>query len=286
MESVFFPNFAAIKVGQFYSRAELGGGRSPAALDLNPARQHGIMYNYIPHPSNCRVSSGLLRMRMREGAAGYGIYWMLLEMLRDCPDYKCFYFPESFAFSLNLSDVDQLVRICKDYDLFTFDDKDFMSSPWLLQVMGEYDDRKKKLQEAGRRGAAHRWGGAAFSGGQPIATPSKKDTDPLAHDTIPFNVTQEDFTLPTQRDGQVVSEDYVEMLSKTQPQGHAPGYVAQVCLHYGMKESTCEFICEHSENASLTNSYYQRFAAIVRRIQAEKWRPEHPDGFFLKKVFQ
>ena len=225
-------------------------------------------------------------MRMREGAAGYGIYWMLLEMLRDCPNYKVFYFPESFAFSLNVPDVDIISRICKDYGLFEFDQDDNMSSPWLCQVMGEYDDRKKRLQEAGRRGAAHRWGGASSQEGQPIATLFKKDADPLAHDVLPLNVTQDNFILPTQGVGKDVDDEYVDMLRKTQPEGHAPAYVAQVCLYYGMKVATCDYICEHTENASLSNPHYMRFRAIVKRIQAEKWHPQHPDGFFLKKVFE
>ena len=215
-----------------------------------------------------------MRLRMREGAAGYGVYWMLLEMLRDCPDYRVFYFPESFAFSLNITDVDLVCRVCKDYDLFEFDSKDTMSSPWLDEAMGEYDERKKKLQEAGRRGAAHRWKGLSL-----------EDSKPIALDAIPYNVTQDDFTLPSEMEGKAVGDDYVDMLSKTQPEGHAPAYIAQVCLHYGMKEATCEYICEHSDNASLTNVYYQRFCTIVKRIQQEKWVPKHPDAFFIKKVF-
>lgn len=206
-------------------------------------------------------------------------------MLRDCPGYRVFYFPESFAFSLNITDVDLVCRVCKDYDLFEFDSKDTMSSPWLDEAMGEYDERKKKLQEAGRRGAAHRWKGLSLEDSKPIASLSLEDSKPIASDPIPYNVTQEDFTLPSEMEGEKVGIDYVEMLSKTQPEGHNPGYIAQVCLHYGMKEATCEYICGHSDNASLTNAYYQRFCAIVRRIQQEKWVPKHPDAFFLKKVF-
>lgn len=225
-------------------------------------------------------------MRMREGVAGYGVYWMLLEMLRDAPGYQLFYFPESFAFSINCPDISLVERVCKEYGLFEFDDKDNMSSPWLCGAMAEYDERKSKLREAGRRGAAHRWWGASQADSKPIATPSQTDRDPLAHDVIPFNVTQDNFTLPLGDDGKVVKEDYVHMLAKTSPEGHNPGYVAQVCLYYGMKESTCDYICENSDNANLSNAYYKRFCAIVKRIQAEKWHPSHPDGFFLKKTFQ
>lgn len=243
------------------------------------------MYNYIPHPSNCRVSSSLLRMRMREGVAGYGIYWMLLEILRDSPDYRTFYFPESFAFSINCPDVQMVERVCKDYGLFEFDENDIMSSPWLCSAMEEYDERKRKLQEAGRRGAAHRWGAAASKDSEPIATLSLADSEPIAHNETQHDVILHDIILPDLSGSPKVGAEFLEVICNTQPEGHASGYVAQVCLQYGMCEATHNFICEHSENAKLGNPTFERFKALVRRIQAEKWVPKHPDNFFIKKIF-
>lgn len=223
---------------------------------------------------------------MHEGAAGYGVYWMLLEMLRDAPCYKIEYSREVLSYTLHIPESELLGRVCEQYNLFDISNDGFLSCPWLNGAMGEYDERKAKLREAGRRGAAHRWGGASEEESKPIATPSKKDTDPLAHDIIPFNVTQDDFILPKGDEGPMVSEDYLKLLCDTSPEGHAPGYVAQVCLHYRMRQSTCDFICEHTNNAEVTNPIYLRFVAIVKRIQREKWIPEHPDAFFLKKTFQ
>lgn len=222
---------------------------------------------------------------MREGAAGYGVYWMLLEILRDAPGYKVEYSREVLSYTLHLPEVNLLGRVCEEYNLFDISNDGYLSCPWLNEAMGEYDERKKKLQEAGRRGAAHRWKGLSLEDSKPMASLSLEDSKPMALDAIPYNVIQDDFTLPTEMEGETVGVDYVEMLSKTQPEGHAPAFVAQVCLHYGMKEATCDFICERSDNASLTNAYYQRFCAIVKRIQKEKWVPKHPDAFFLKKVF-
>lgn len=243
------------------------------------------MYNYIPHPSNCRVSSNILRLLVNEGAEGYGIYWMLLELLRDAPSYSIDYEPNVLSYGLHITDIEKVKRVCEQYNLFSVSPAGQLSSPWLLEAMGVYDERKKKLQEAGRRGAAHRWKGLSLEDSKPIASLSLEDSKPIALNAIPYNVIQDDFTLPSEMEGETVGSDYVDMLSKTQPEGHAPAYVAQVCLHYGMKEATCEYICEHSDNASLTNAYYQRFCAIVKRIQQEKWAPKHPDAFFLKKVF-
>lgn len=243
------------------------------------------MYNYIPHPSNCRVSSAVLRMLMREGVAGYGVYWMILEMLRDAPDFRMFYFPESFAYACHCPDVDLVTRVCRDYGLFVIDDDDYISSGWLASAMGEYSEKKLKLQEAGRRGAAKRWAAAHTEDGQAIATPSVEDGQAIAYNATKPDITSPDIILPDLSGSPRVSKELVEALSITQQEGHAPGYVAQVCLQYGMSEGALNFLCEHSNNADLNHPTYKRFCALVRRIQAEKFTPKHPDGFFLKKLF-
>lgn len=223
---------------------------------------------------------------MREGVEGYGIYWMLLEMLRDCPSYKTFFFPESFAYAMHCSDVEKVTRVCKDYCLFEFDKEENMWSPWLCKAMGEYDDRKAKLREAGKKGAAHRWGSSSRENGEAIATPLLENGEAIAHNATLPNMSLHDITLPDLSGSPRVSEELVEALCKTQPKGHASGYVAQICLQYGMSEGALNFLCEHSNNAEVTNPTYQKFCALVKRIQTEKWVPKHPDGFFLKKVFE
>lgn len=116
------------------------------------------MYNYLPHPSNMRTSSHVLRMRIREGAAGYGIYMMLLETLRDADGRRVFNFPEGLAFAFNEPDIDLVKRVIEDYGLFNLDKEGYITSPWLDAQMAEYDAKKAAAAEAGRRGAAKRYG--------------------------------------------------------------------------------------------------------------------------------
>lgn len=244
------------------------------------------MYNYIPHPSNSRMASQVLALRIEEGAAGYGIYWMLLELLRDAPHYKFSANPKALSFAINEADSATVERVVRNYGLFDFDDSGLMFSPWLCEAMGEYDDRKAKLREAGRRGAAHRWGDKGSRDSEAIATLSSGDSEAIAHNVTQRDITLRDITLPDLSGSPKVSQELVEALSMTQQEGHAPGYIAQVCLQYGMSEGALNFLCEHSNNADLTHPTYKRFCALVRRIQGEKWAPKHPDGFFLKKVFE
>lgn len=225
-------------------------------------------------------------MLMREGVAGYGVYWMLLEVLRDAKDFRMFYFPESFAYALHCDDVSLVARVCKDYSLFKFDDEGFMSSEWLEEAMGEYSSKKARLQEAGRKGAAKRWAAAHGADGRAIATPSEEDGQAMAHNITQCNVMQDNMTLPNLTDSPKVGVEYLELICSSQKEGHAPGYVAQVCLQYGMTEASCNFICERSDNAAVSHPIFVKFKTIVGRIQREKWTPKHPDSFFLKKLFE
>lgn len=43
--------------------------------------------SYFSHDSNARNSEKLLNVRMKYGAAGYGIYFMIIERLREEGDY-------------------------------------------------------------------------------------------------------------------------------------------------------------------------------------------------------
>ena len=113
-----------------------------------------------------------------------------------------------------------------------------------------------------------------------------EDGQAMAYNTTQHNITQHDITLPDPSGSRKVGVEYLELLCSTQAEGHAPGYVAQVCMQYGMTEATCDFICEHSNNAETTNPTFVKFKTIVGRIQREKWTPKHPDGFFLKKLFE
>lgn len=97
-------------------------------------------------------------MRMKEGAAGYGIYMMLLEALRDADGRRVFNFPEGLAYALNEKDVDLVRRIIEDYGLFNQDKDGYITSPWLDAQMAEYDAKKAAAVEAGKRGAAKRYG--------------------------------------------------------------------------------------------------------------------------------
>ena len=97
-------------------------------------------------------------MRMVEGSAGYGVYMMLLELLRGAPGRSLVLNPAHLAFAMNEPDSDMVGRVIQDYGLFSLGENNKFSSPWLEAAMDEYDQKKQAAREAGRRGAAKRYG--------------------------------------------------------------------------------------------------------------------------------
>ena len=105
-----------------------------------------------------RTADHVLAMRIQEGSAGYGVYIMLLELLRDAESRSLVFNPANLAFAINEPDIELVRRVCTEYGLFDLSDDNRLSSPWLEAQMAAYDDAKQAAREAGRRGAAKRYG--------------------------------------------------------------------------------------------------------------------------------
>lgn len=114
------------------------------------------MNSYFPHDSNARNDERIIRLRMRHGAAGYGVYFMILERMRDAADYMCAKDYDMIAFDLRESS--ELIRsVVEDFDLFVVEDDNFYSESFLRR-MREKDEAASKRREAGRKGLAKRYG--------------------------------------------------------------------------------------------------------------------------------
>lgn len=234
---------------------------------------------------------------MDEGFAGYGIYWAIIELLRDAQNYRYTSEPKVIAYVLHAQDVAQVERVLRNFGLFDYDSDGMLFSPWLLEQMGAYDTRKAKLSAAGKKGAAKRFGVNGKEDGQAIATPSVEDGQAKAYNIILPNLTKPNITSPLENDGtewsdilnntgKKMDEDLVKVLGEHDTEGHNTGYIAQVCWHYGVGENTFNFLCERSNNADMTHPLYKKFCALVKRIQADKFTPKKPDAFFIKKLFE
>lgn len=238
----------------------------------------------------------LVSLLIEEGFEGYGLYWGIIEVLRDAPGYKYNNDPKVWAYVLHCQDLEKLTRVLQNYGLFDQDNDGLLFSPWLSNQLDSYDDSKRKRQEAGKKGAASRWGAKVSDNGNAIAMPLNDNGNAIAHNNTQYNSTQGNEIQPNQigeeglkalclNQGGKVEPELLEVLSSTAPEGHAPAYIAQVCMVYGMGENILNFLCERTNNAETTHPLYIKFCALVRRIQAEKYTLKYPANFFLSKLF-
>jgi len=83
---------------------------------------------------------------MKMGVEGYGIYFMILEMLRDEPDYTSIKDYNMLAFDFRVS-ADKVKLVVEDFGLFSFteDGKRFYSESFLRR-MQQKDDKSEKAR--------------------------------------------------------------------------------------------------------------------------------------------
>lgn len=149
------------------------------------------MLYYFPHPTNLRIGKDVIRMRRQEGAAGYGIYVMLLELMRDSEDQQLYDDPESLAFALHEDDIALISRICHDYSLFTLVGDGYLQSPFLAMCQQQADERAAKAREWGRKGAAARYHGtdkSQISPTQAAGSPAEDPRPTPSHGDKPYTL--------------------------------------------------------------------------------------------------
>ena len=73
--------------------------------------------SYFSHDSNARNDDKLIRLRMKHGAAGYGVYFMILERLREETDYMSIKDYNMIAFDFRV-DSSLVKSVIEDFGLF------------------------------------------------------------------------------------------------------------------------------------------------------------------------
>lgn len=107
---------------------------------------------YFPHFCNARNDRKLRRVRKELGVEGYGIYFMVLEVLREQKDFR---YPmddiDLLADEFRTSDQKVRVVIC-NYDLFEVDENEQFFSPRFIEYLMPYIERKNANRLNGIKG--------------------------------------------------------------------------------------------------------------------------------------
>ena len=274
------------------------------------------MYNYLPWPSNMRTADHVLAMRIQEGAAGYGIYVMLLELLRDSDTRSLVCNPKNLAFAINEPDVALVERVIKDYGLFEVAPDGAFRSPWLIQQLEEYDAKKEAAREAGRKGAARRYGKQIeptdTSDRVPIGTPCPPPSVPYSNITNNIN---ENKIKPTKSklanlefEG-YTGDDLFSLARTIQPplddvtrrwaegkqkeldaqrgrNKHNLDAILEVCDHYKFGDGMFTFLLKFTNLGQVGHPGLVKLLAIYTANKKEKFTPKYPAEYLLVKLLE
>lgn len=116
--------------------------------------------NFFSHDSNARNDEKIINLRMSLGAEGYGIYFMILERLREESNYMSIKDYNMLAFDLRV-DASKVKKVIEDFGLFVFETIngiEYIYSESFMRRMEIKDDSVKARSDAGKKGALARWG--------------------------------------------------------------------------------------------------------------------------------
>lgn len=124
---------------------------------------------YFRHDSNAKDDPKCVLLIEQLGLEGYGIYWILVETLRDQPDYK---YPLALIpalarrYNTSAQKVDAVIR---GYGLFQIEDDSFFYSQSLINRMKPLEENREKARIA----AEIRWNKHKQSGRNADALPAQ-----------------------------------------------------------------------------------------------------------------
>ena len=116
---------------------------------------------FFSHDCNARNDPKILALRSVYGAEGYGVYFMLVEILREQPDYKLAvnkYIWSTLAMQMQVeaSKLEQIINDCctefsENGNTLLVNDREYLYSASLLRRMGKVDDISNLRREAARK---------------------------------------------------------------------------------------------------------------------------------------
>ena len=113
---------------------------------------------YFSHDANARNDQKLMMVRIKYGMKGHGIYFGILEMLRETSGYQlpCNFIAIAYDLREQASEIEDIII---NYDLFKFNqDRSIFYSESLKRRLEHYNEVCASRSVSGRKGAEKRWG--------------------------------------------------------------------------------------------------------------------------------
>jgi hypothetical protein len=111
---------------------------------------------YFPHDFNARNDEKILRLRIKHGMLGYGVYFALLERLGESTDYMSVVDYNIIAYDLRV-DASAIKSVINDFGLFAFtQDGECFYSESLIARMKPFEALHEQRKNAGIKSAEKR----------------------------------------------------------------------------------------------------------------------------------
>lgn len=107
---------------------------------------------YFSHDTDARNDLNIIRLRIKKGWAGYGLFWAIIEVMAEAPQNKIK--PddiEILAYDLR-ADQKEIVEILEEFSLFKKTDAGYFS-----ESLNNRLNLKKEVTEKRKKAASKRW---------------------------------------------------------------------------------------------------------------------------------
>ena len=261
------------------------------------------MLNYIPIPTNLHQSGKVLAMMAREGAHGYGVFLLLLQLARDNENRWITSDVAQLSYAIRETDTELVGRILQNYDLFQPLQGGDLYSPVLESLMSEYDAKKTAAREAGKRGAAIRYGKATAEAphSNPIATPQPANGNPILPNKTEGNSTQSrskllreefqgiagaDLVSFCRSEGKLISEELIKGYRDLAKPGFTPYFLAETCAWWGVNEKIFAAILKWADYAKCGSPRYSFLLKLQKDAEKAEFRPKYPAEYIISKCIE
>ena len=261
------------------------------------------MLNYIPIPTNLHQSGKVLAMMAREGAHGYGVFLLLLQLARDDEHRQLTADIAQLSYAIRETDTELVGRVIQNYDLFQPTQEGNLCSPVLEALMGEYDAKKSAAREAGKRGAAARYGKATAEqpNGDPIATPQPAHSNSTLPNKTEGNTTQSRSKLLQEEflgmagaelvsfcrsEGKLISEELIKGYRDMARPGFTPYFLAESCAWWGVNSKIFAAILKWADYAKCGSPRYSFLLKLQKDAEKAEFRPKYPAEYLISKCIE
>ena len=248
----------------------------------------------------------VLKMRMSEGSAGFGLYVMLLEQLRNSDSYSIRFEPQVLAWSLHEPNVELLTRVVQDYGLFNITEDGTMSSPWLTSVMAEHDNKRAKLSAAGKKSAAMRQQSTKEvattlnAAPQPPCNEVEEKTQQInKRKEINKKINTTPSTSGEREEVDIFSDEFISRIGKAEcdlfdPDKHAPGLVSDkkhnynvlvaAALQYRLTVDQFSVLNIAVDACTIGAPRFMEFIRVLRHCKDTNFKPVYPFEYFMSQL--